>query len=81
MVENHIGKNESVKLFNQKSVICFENLYIYTSHQSGHQCICENYSVKWFNTADYAHNNSNKGILKDAVCRTYFFPKTLFPRF
>ena len=33
------GSNEVVKILNQKSVICVENLSVYATRQCGHQCI------------------------------------------
>ena len=35
------GKNELVKIFNQKCVICLERDSDYAFRQCGHQCICE----------------------------------------
>ena len=55
-----IGKNEVVKIFYQKCVICFERDSVYAFRQCGHQCICE-------------QCYENKGvidILKCIVCRT-----------
>ena len=54
------GKNEVVKIFNQKCVICFEKDSIYAFRQCGHQCICE----------QCYDNKGNIDILKCIVCRT-----------
>ena len=54
------GSNEVVKIFNQKSVICFERDSDYIFKQCGHQCICaECYQIK-----------GDIDILKCLVCRT-----------
>ena len=47
LVENMIktsycnGKNEVVKIFNQKCVICYEGDSVYAFRQCGDKCICE----------------------------------------
>ena len=37
----YIGSIEKVKLFNQKSVTCFDTLSVYAFRQGGRQCICK----------------------------------------
>ena len=40
------GRNEVLKIFNQKCVICRERDSDYIFKQCGHQCICEECSQK-----------------------------------
>ena len=54
------GKNEIVKFFNQKCVICYEKDSVYAFRQCGHQCICE----------QCYQNKGDIDILKCVVCRT-----------
>ena len=35
------GNNQMVKIFNLKTVICFESPSVYTFCECGHRCICE----------------------------------------
>ena len=54
------GKNEVVKIFIQKCVICYERDSVYAFRQCGHQCICE----------QCYQNRGNIDILKCVVCGT-----------
>ena len=54
------GKNEVVKIFNQKCVICYERESVYAFRRCGHQCICE----------QCYQNKGDIDILKCVVCRT-----------
>ena len=51
------GNNEVVKIFNQKSVICWERDSVYAFTQCGHQCICE----------DCYQNRGDNDLLKCVV--------------
>ena len=53
------GKNEMMKILNQKCVVCFERESVYAFRQCGHQCMCEScYQIK-----------SDIDMLKSIVCR------------
>ena len=54
------GKNEVVKIFIQKCVICYERDSVYAFRQCGHQCICE----------QCYQNKGDIDILKRVVSRT-----------
>ena len=51
--------NEMVKIFLQKSVICFKNPSVYAFRQCGRQCNCEN----------CFENKGDRDMLKYVVCR------------
>ena len=54
------GKNEVVKIFSQKCVICYEKDSVYAFRQCGHQCICK----------QCYQSKGDIDILKCVVCRT-----------